>query len=110
MTTSLAVIVGGPAQPRKLLNDWERQASLTAAFDEEEKAKERRLSATSLWRVDWRIALLVLFALDRVVDFLAVYGDFLRRFNAQAHLVTPDLDHHHGDVVTDDDFLVLLAA
>ena len=32
MTTSLAVIVGGPAQSRKLLNDWERQANLTAAF------------------------------------------------------------------------------
>src|SRR6202044_831032 len=64
----------------------------------------------SLLSVDGDVSLLDLFPLDGVVDFLAVDGNLFRRFDAQTHLVTADLDHHNGDVVTDDDLFVLLAA
>src|SRR5258708_6901209 len=48
------------------------------------------------------------FALDRLVHFLAVYGNLGRRLDAQPHLVTADVHHGDHDVVTDDDAFVAL--
>src|SRR5580700_4630462 len=63
-----------------------------------------------LWSVDRNVPLLDLFPFDGVVNFLAMDGDLFRRLDAQTHLVTADFDHHDGDVITDDDLFVLLAA
>ena len=47
-------------------------------------------------------------ALDRVVDFTAMDRNLLRRFHAEADLISADLDDHDRDVVVDDDAFVLL--
>lgn len=52
----------------------------------------------------------VSFAFDGVVDLFAVDADLFGGVDAEADLVASYLDHHQGDVVTDDDLFVLLTA
>src|SRR5690606_14111088 len=47
---------------------------------------------------------------DLHVDLFAVHRDVARRADADAHLVTADVEHRDDDVVTDDDGLVRPAA
>ena len=39
--------------------------------------------------------------LHPVIDFLPVYGDFLRRIHANPHLMALDIEHGHGDFMPD---------
>ena len=80
------------------------------AAQPESKELEPREARLRLRSVDRNVSLLNLFPLNGVVDFLAVDGNLFRRLDAQTHLVTADFDHHDGDVITDDDLFVLLAA
>ena len=41
-------------------------------------------------------------AVDGVVDFLAMDGNFLGSDDAKTHLVSADFHHRHGDVIVDD--------
>src|SRR5690606_7161786 len=43
----------------------------------------------------------VLLLLDALVDFLAMYCDFLGCIDANAHLIALHAQHGHGDIVTD---------
>jgi hypothetical protein len=40
-------------------------------------------------------------ALDALIDFFAMHGNILRRVNANAHLISLDAEHGHGDQVAD---------
>lgn len=59
---------------------------------------------------DLDASFLVTLSPDRFVHLLSVHGDFGGCLDAEAHFVSADLDHHDGDLVPDDDLLVLLAA
>ena len=48
--------------------------------------------------------------LNRFVKLVAVNRNFLRGVDTEPHSVTPNFDHHHDDVLADDDGFVLLAS
>lgn len=47
--------------------------------------------------------------LDGIVNFAAMNRNFLRRFDAEANLISPNFNDDNRDVVVDDDAFVLLA-
>jgi|SRR5579862_1804921 len=51
----------------------------------------------------------VVFRVNGSVDFASMNGDFFRGFDAQAHLVTADLDNRDHDVLVDHNAFIFLA-
>jgi len=49
------------------------------------------------------------FALDGVVDFLAMDGYFLGGINTQADFVAADIDNRNDDVIANNDALIALS-
>jgi hypothetical protein len=52
---------------------------------------------------------ILLISADRLVDLVAMNGDFLGGLDAEADFIAADFDHDDGNVIVDDNTLVLLA-
>jgi hypothetical protein len=50
-----------------------------------------------------------LLSLDCVMDFMPMNWHVTRSSNSKPDFVTPDLNDHYSDVITDADFLISLA-
>jgi len=59
-----------------------------------------------LRRWPWFVVVRILDAIDCIVHFEPMYSGILRRFHADPHFITANVDHHNPDVITDtDDFI-----
>jgi hypothetical protein len=69
-----------------------------------------RATIVSRWEIlGFQTRSRTILALDRIVNFLAMHGDVIRRIDAEANLVAADVHDRDLDVVTDHDRFVSLS-